>query len=352
MSVAAEPSRPEPHLARIAYRAAHATRMGWYSGLYRLSRSLTKPVPAAPGVAERMPSLQLMRADLDGLIARDIAHIEAGLYRMPEDVLPGPSALRLAARYIADLRSVERRRHARDGQEIFRSPALGRFPRYYLQNFHYQTDGYLSRRSAELYDFQVEVLFGGSADLMRRQALAPIARHIAGRRHAELRLLDVGCGTGRFLAQVKSNWPRLPATGLDLSPFYVAEARDRLAAWSRVSLVEGAGEALPFPDAAYDVVASVFLLHELPRGVRHAVLTEMARVLKPGGLLVLVDSLQRGDRPEYEAMMDHFPTAFHEPYYDDYTRDDLLQVLIATGLQPAESGLAYFSKILTATKPE
>ena len=78
----------------------------------------------------------------------------------------------------------------------------------------------------------------------------------------------------------------------------------------------------------------------------------MARVLKPGGLLVLVDSLQRGDRPEYEAMMDHFPTAFHEPYYDDYTRDDLLQVLIATGLQPAESGLAYFSKILTAAKPE
>ena len=352
MSLAAEPFRSEPRLARIAYRAAHATRMGWYSGFYRLSRSLTKPIPAAPGVAERMPSLELMRADLDALIAQDLANIDAGLYHMPEDVLPGPSALRLAARYIADLRSVERRRHARDGQEIFRSAGAGPFPRYYLQNFHYQTDGYLSRRSAELYDFQVEVLFGGAADLMRRQALTPIARHLAGRRHAELRLLDVGCGTGRFLAQVKSNWPRLPVTGLDLSPWYLATARDRLAAWSRVSLVDGAGEALPFPDDRVDVVVSVFLLHELPRKVRHAVLAEAARVLKPGGLLVLMDSLQRGDRPDYEALMDHFPTAFHEPYYDDYTRDDLRRVLTVAGLEPSEPELAYFSKIMAATKPE
>jgi ubiquinone/menaquinone biosynthesis C-methylase UbiE len=352
MTLALVSSRSERRLARIAYRAAHATRMGWYSGIYRLSKNLTQPVPAAPGLAERMPSVERMRADLDALIRQDLANIEAGLYRMPEDVLPGPSALRQAARYIADLRAVERRRHARDGQEVFRAAHPGRFPRYYLQNFHYQTDGYLSRRSAELYDFQVEVLFGGSADLMRRQALAPIARHMAGRRHAALRLLDVGCGTGRFLAQVKSNWPRLPVTGVDLSPFYLAEARDRLAAWSRVSLVEGAGEALPFPDAAYDVVASVFLLHELPRAVRHGALKEMARVLRPGGLLVTMDSLQRDDRPDYEALMDHFPAAFHEPYYDDYTRDDLRPVLAGAGLRPKEPSLAYFSKILTAAKPD
>jgi ubiquinone/menaquinone biosynthesis C-methylase UbiE len=350
MSAEAAPSTPERRLARLAYRAAHATRMGWYAGLYRLSRRLTTPTPAAPGVAERMPGLAQLRADLEALIEQDLANIDAGLYRMPEDVLPGPAALRQAARYIADLRAVDRRRRAKDGQEVFRSKENGRFPRYYLQNFHYQTDGYLSRRSAELYDFQVEVLFGGSADLMRRQALAPIARHIAGRRHGELRLLDVACGTGRFLAQVKSNWPRLPVTGIDLSPFYLAEARDRLEPWSRVSLVEGAAEKLPFPDDRFDLVTSVFLLHELPRKVRHAALTEMARVLKPGGLLILVDSLQRGDKPEYEALMDHFPAAFHEPYYDDYTRDELEPVLERAGLAPAGVELAYFAKIAKAAK--
>lgn len=351
MSQGPAPTRADRRLARIAYRAAHATRMGWYAGLYRLSRRLATPTPATPEVAKRMPSPEQLRAGLNALIEQDLANIEAGLYRMPEDVWPGLSALRQAAKYIADLSAVDKRRRARDGQEVSRTNGSQRFPRYYLQNFHYQTDGYLSRRSAELYDFQVEVLFGGSADLMRRQALAPISRHLSGRRHAELRLLDLGCGTGRFLAQIKSNWPRLPVIGIDLSPHYLAEARERLASWSRVALVEAAAEALPFPEAHFDVVTSVYLLHELPRKVRHASLREMARVLKPGGLLIVADSLQRGDKPEYEAMMDHFPTAFHEPYYDDYTRDDLAAVLGQAGLTVEGVDLAYFSRILRAVKP-
>jgi ubiquinone/menaquinone biosynthesis C-methylase UbiE len=350
MSAEISSARTNRRFARAVHRAVHATRMGWYSGLYRLSRSLTTPTRAAPGIAERMPSAEQLRSGLNALIEQDLANIEAGLYRMPEDVLPGPSALRLAFRYMADLRAVDRRRRAGDGQEVFRTRGGGQYPRYYLQNFHYQTDGYLSRRSAELYDVQVEVLFGGSADLMRRQALAPIARHLAGRQ-GDAKLLDVGCGTGRFIAQIKSNWPRLKVIGTDLSPHYLAEARGRLDAWSRVEFVEGAAEALPLPEALFDVVTSVYLLHELPRNVRHAALREMARVLKPDGLLVIVDSLQRGDRPEYEAMLDHFPTAFHEPYFDDYTRDDLGPVLEQAGLRVEGVDLAYFSRVIRAVKP-
>jgi ubiquinone/menaquinone biosynthesis C-methylase UbiE len=85
--------------------------------------------------------------------------------------------------------------------------------------------------------------------------------------------------------------------------------------------------------------------------VRHAALAEMARVLKPGGLMILVDSLQRGDRPDYEALMDHFPTAFHEPYYDDYTRDDLGRVLEEAGLHQVRVDRAYFSRIMQGLKP-
>ena len=44
---------------------------------------------------------------------------------------------------------------------------------YYLQNFHYQTDGYLSDLSANLYDLQVEILFNGAADAMRRRIITP-----------------------------------------------------------------------------------------------------------------------------------------------------------------------------------
>ena len=67
-----------------------------------------------------------------------------------------------------------------------------RFPRYYLQNFHFQTDGYLSDASAELYDYQVDVMFYGAADAMRRQALVPLGETLRGRRIAEMRLLDIG----------------------------------------------------------------------------------------------------------------------------------------------------------------
>ena len=70
-------------------------------------------------------------------------------------------------------------------------------PDYYRQNFHFQSDGWLSEHSATLYDTQVEVLFTGAADVMRRRAMKPIADWLAGRNQRELRGLDVGCGTGR-----------------------------------------------------------------------------------------------------------------------------------------------------------
>src|SRR3546814_9909933 len=53
---------------------------------------------------------------------------------------------------------------------------------------------------------------------MRRQALVPLAEHFRTRRIREARLLDIACGTGRFLTFVKDNYPRLAVTGLDLSP--------------------------------------------------------------------------------------------------------------------------------------
>jgi SAM-dependent methyltransferase len=53
---------------------------------------------------------------------------------------------------------------------------------------------------------------------------------------------------------------------------------------------------------------------ELPPEVRRTVIREAARVLKPGGRLIL-DSLQRGDEPAYDAMLERFPQFYHEPYY-------------------------------------
>ena len=97
-------------------------------------------------------------------------------------------------------------------------------------------------RVAQRYDTQVEVLFNGAANATRRQALPPLREVFAGRDQRRLMLLDVGCGTGRFLDFVKQVWPRLPVIGLDLSEAYVREAKRHLTRWSRTNLMVGNAE--------------------------------------------------------------------------------------------------------------
>ncbi len=337
---------------RLAYDVGQAGRVAWFLGHSRLAEQLSPPVLEPVEVKGRLPSRAALLRDLLALLQRDRANIAAGLYRLPDDLAPDPrAAWRASQRFLSDLGRVGLRRRQRAHREVAVQAPAGRYPDYYLRNFHYQTDGYLSEHSAELYDFQVEVLFAGAADAMRRQALVALAGHLKGRRLADQPLLDVACGTGRFLRQVKHNWPRLPVTGLDLSRPYLAKARRALAPWSWTGLVEGAAERLPFADASFAVVTSVYLFHELPRRVRAQAAREMARVLRPGGLLVFVDSLQRGDAPAFDGLLDLFPAAYHEPYYADYVRHDVAALLADAGLQPQSQARAHMSKVVVATRP-
>ena len=69
-------------------------------------------------------------------------------------------------------------------------------------------------------------------------------------------------------------------------------------------------------------VTCVYLFHELPAESRRKAAAEMARVLKPGGILVLTDSVQYGDRPVWDKMLGMF-SKFNEPYYMSYISEDL-----------------------------
>jgi ubiquinone/menaquinone biosynthesis C-methylase UbiE len=334
------------------YHTGQRLRRSWYLGQKWLSSRLTAPVVLPQELRRRMPSRSRLRRDLAALFEEDWRNISAGLYRAPESLGDGPlHSLRKAVRYFGDLARVERRRRSGAINEVAGAADAGRFPRYYLQNFHYQTDGYLSAHSAQLYDHQVEVLFGGAADAMRRQALVPLGAMLARRGQRGARLLDLACGTGRFLREVKINYPRLAITGLDLSPFYLASARRRLAPWSHVDFLEASVEDVPVSDASYDAVTCCYLFHELPPKARRRAAEEMGRLLKPGGVAILVDSIQLGDEPAYDALIDYFPRAFHEPYYRDYARADLAALFAEAGLPLAESRRAYLSKVMTFRKP-
>src|SRR5712691_8233220 len=341
-------------LDKLAFDTAQMARVGWFFGQKLLAARLARPVPAPPELRGRkMPDRQQQLADLWRLIEQDWRNIKAGIYAAPEDWRGAPLAeLRRAVDFFADLGAVEARRHGTPADVLLREPDTDRYPAYYRQKFHFQSDGYLSEASAERYDHQVEVLFGGGAAAMRRQALVPLrgALERPALRHypdgtGPVKLLDVGCGTGAFLREVKRNYPRLAVTGLDLSAPYLAVARRRLADWSRVELVEAAAEAMPFAMAEFNIVSCLYLFHELPPPVRRAVVAEIRRVLKPGGTLIFVDSLQTGDESDYDALLTYFPLAFHEPYYLSYLAENL-DGLFSPGFAPVERSLAYFSKVV------
>jgi ubiquinone/menaquinone biosynthesis C-methylase UbiE len=93
-------------------------------------------------------------------------------------------------------------------------------------------------------------------------------------------LLDVGCGTGSFLARLRTSGHHGPLTGLDSSP---AAAR-ACAAVPGVRAVTGDAVRLPFPDGAFDVVTARHMLYHVS-DVR-AALAEARRVLRVGGRFV------------------------------------------------------------------
>lgn len=139
-------------------------------------------------------------------------------------------------------------------------------------------------------------------------------------------------------------------TGIDLSPAYLDEARRHLQDLRSVTLIAANAEVMPIETASQDVVTAIFLFHELPGEVRRRVSAEIARILKPGGLFVLVDSLQLGDRPGWDAMLETFPDRFHEPYYGHYLADDLDAVLTAAGLDLVSTDTAFLAKVMARRK--
>lgn len=133
---------------------------------------------------------------------------------------------------------------------------------------------YWDRKSAT-YDAEMGVwdrrLFGDSREWACGQASGDV--------------LEVAVGTGL-------NLPNYPAavtlTGLDLSAGMLDLARARSRDLGRaVTLREGSAHALPFPDAAFDTVVCTFGLCAIPDPA--TAVAEMARVLRPGGRLILVD---------------------------------------------------------------
>ena len=112
---------------------------------------------------------------------------------------------------------------------------------------------------------------------------------------AGARVLDVGCGIGGPARHIAAR-TGADVTGIDLTPDFIATGR-ALTAWcglaDRVTLVEGNALAMPFPDASFDVATQLHVGMNIPD--KAGLAAELARVLKPGGVLAVYDMMRVGE---------------------------------------------------------
>jgi ubiquinone/menaquinone biosynthesis C-methylase UbiE len=135
-------------------------------------------------------------------------------------------------------------------------------------------------------------LFRGQLRALRRRTV-DLARLQPGEQ-----ALDVGCGTGTLALMAQR---RVGATGrvCGIDPGKEQIARARAKAARRNAPIEfqiGVIERLPFPDQTFDVALSTLMLHHVPASLKRQGLAEIARVLKPGGRLVIADFTRKQDR--------------------------------------------------------
>ena len=196
-----------------------------------------------------------------------------------------------------------------------------------LENLAPATSGRLIRW-ADHYDLFVNIFTGG-----RRAKLRKITVDLA-EIQAGATVLEVGCGTGDVALAAKARAGAQGAVyGIDPSPEMIAVARAKaLRQGAAVDFQIGLIEALAFQDGSVDVVLSSLMMHHLPDDLKRRGLAEIARVLKPGGRLLIVD-IKRPDSRLSQAMNTLF---LHSGLSTGV--QDLSPMLQAAGFSDIETG--------------
>ncbi len=243
----------------------------------------------------------------------------------------------------------------RDYPEVLKRRKEGRaklkghpYPDYFSRTFHFQSDGYLSEKSAELYDEQVEILFAGTADIMRRALLVELTNY-KDKLVNFPQVLELAAGTGAGARLINIAYPKASVTVSDLSPYYVEYARDKLNnPFNKYMLLDATKTELP--SMSFDLIFHIFLFHEMPQKERVRVLAEMHRLMAPGAIAIIIDSIQIKDRPEWKELLLDFPKRYHEPFYRNYLEWDMEGAIESAGLKVLKRSRYFLSTCLVLTK--
>ncbi|MEG4285704.1 class I SAM-dependent methyltransferase [Microcoleus sp. A006_D1] len=185
----------------------------------------------------------------------------------------------------------------------------------------------LSYRYQWLYDAiaRLAALSVGGEARFRQLALANLTLG------AETKILDLCCGSGQttqFLVQYSQD-----VTGLDASPLSLERARKNVPS---ANYVEAFAESMPFSDSHFDLVHSSVAMHEMQPAQLRKIFHEVYRVLKPGGLFILVD-FHQPTNPVFWPGLAVFLWLFETETAWQLIQTDLGSLLADVGFQPYNS---------------
>jgi SAM-dependent methyltransferase len=164
------------------------------------------------------------------------------------------------------------------------------YPSWYMRHRHFLPGGYLSARSAALYERLVAPLYNLPSPAWVRDHVAASVLGTAPRR-----ILELGCGTGALLATLRQHLPGTEMEGVDLSPFLLEQARAALSDDATLGLHHA--DAASFAgERPFDAVVAVHLLGHIPVDHARAVFANaISNLVAPGGVLHIVE--HRWHRP-------------------------------------------------------
>jgi SAM-dependent methyltransferase len=193
------------------------------------------------------------------------------------------------------------------------------YPQYYLQPFHSVLGGWLSETAAVGNRVAMEAVLENAhprKSLGVRDEIAQLfpenARHI----------VDLGAGIGDDAAAIACRLPSTTVTAWEASPFMIVVGRLCHKNIPNFRWQHGLAEKTELPDNSVDALNMTYLLHECPDEIKQIILAECWRILSPGGLLVVTDSLP-GDLYSYRG--------FFEPYKEQWLKIDPDKLLREAG---------------------
>ena len=160
----------------LSYLINQSSKFIWYSAHYIISFKYATPIKIdksnPPPFYGKMPTGRKLFFEMMKLLNEERKLINSKFYKIPKTELKDLiNTAKGSFDFFLDLPKIDKRRTSGKFSDVKTNKDL---PKYFLRNFHYQTDGYLSEKSARLYEFQVETLFSGCAATMRRFSMIPL----------------------------------------------------------------------------------------------------------------------------------------------------------------------------------